>query len=114
MIIDNEIQTISVHQLQKKYENNKSLCLIDVRELHEWQENHIPWAIHIPKDELPMMIQEKILDKNEPIYLHCHSGVRSIYAANCLLQLGYKEVYSVTGGIVEWIKSGYPIKIVFD
>lgn len=114
MAIDQEIQTISVHQLKKQYDTVSDLCLIDVRELNEWQEEHIPRALHIPKDELSVMILEKVPERSQPIYLHCRGGVRSLYAAHCLLELGYQEVYSVDGGIVEWIKAGYPTKAVFD
>lgn len=105
-----KINTIDVHELKKRYDASPDLCLIDVREDHEWHEMHIPGAIHIPKDNLISTIEHKVADKNSPVYLHCRGGVRSLYAANCLAELGYKEVYSVDGGIMEWAASGYPIK----
>ena len=105
-----KVKTISVHELKKRLDSTPNLCIIDVREDHEWQEQHIPWALHIPKDQVSDVIHAKIPDYNCPIYLHCRGGVRSVYAANCLLDLGYKDVYSVEGGIIEWEKSGDPIK----
>lgn len=109
-----QIKTISVHELKAHYDNAEQISLIDVRELDEWREQHIPGAIHIPKDTLISLIQEKIPEHSKPIYLHCRAGVRSLHAANCLLELGYKEVYSVDGGIVEWEKAGYPVKTAID
>lgn len=104
------IKTITVHELKSKMDAQPRLCLIDVRELYEWQEFHIPGAVLIPKDQISTDIGTKVTDKNQPIYLHCKGGVRSLHAAQNLLDLGYTEVYSVDGGIVAWATSGYPVK----
>ncbi|GGI89306.1 rhodanese-like domain-containing protein [Legionella impletisoli] len=102
------IPTISVHQLKQLMESNPALCLIDVREDHEWQDIRIPGAIHVPKDRVSLKIPS-LVDPSQPIYLHCRSGVRSLFAAGCLLEIGYQEVYSVDGGILHWELSGYPV-----
>ncbi len=107
---DHKVNNISVHELKKRRDANPKLCLIDVREDHEWQEQHIPGALHIPKDLLVENIAAKVPAHDHPIYLHCRGGVRSLHAANSLLSMGYKEVYSIDGGIIEWEKSGYPIE----
>ena len=107
---DHKVNTINVHELKKRREENPSLCLIDVREDHEWQEQHIPGALHIPKDTLAAAIAKNIPEHECPIYLHCRGGTRSLQAAHTLLELGYKNVYSVDGGISEWEKSGYPVE----
>jgi rhodanese-related sulfurtransferase len=104
-----EIKTIDVHELKTKMDACPDLCLVDVRELEEWQDVHIPGALHLPKDRIAAEMGTYIQDKNTPIYLHCRSGVRSLYAAESLLNAGYKEVYSVDGGIMEWAMFGYPV-----
>ncbi|KTD16699.1 rhodanese-like domain-containing protein [Legionella jordanis] len=105
-----EIATINVHQLKQLMDENPKLCLIDVRELPEWQTVRIPGAKHIPKDRLTTEIESIAADRKQAIYLHCKGGVRSLYAAKTLLDLGYKEVYSVDGGILEWAMSGYLVE----
>lgn len=105
-----KIKTIDVHQLKKMMENNPNLCLIDVRELEEWQEFHIAGALHIPKDIIASSIATKVPNKDQPIYLHCKGGVRSLFAAQVLTDLGYQEVYSLDGGIIDWAVAGYPIE----
>lgn len=107
---NHDIKTIDVHELKNRMDTQPELNLIDVREHSEWQVLHIPGALHIPKDEISSQIEAKIADKTQPIYLHCRSGVRSLYAAQCLMDKGYNEVYSITGGIVEWAMYGYPIE----
>ena len=104
------IKTIDVHELKNKIAQNPELCLIDVREQEEWQSVRIPNTIHIPKDDISVRISEEVPDKNHPIYLHCKGGVRSLYAAQCLMDLGYQEVYSIDGGIMEWAMFGYPVE----
>lgn len=107
---DHKIATVNVQELKEQMDNNPKTCLIDVRELYEWQMGRIPRAIHIPKDELVARIEEVVPNPDQPIYLHCKGGVRSLYAAHCLLGKGYKEVYSVDGGIDAWIRNGYSIE----
>lgn len=107
---DNEIATISVQELKKRRDTSATLCLIDVRENYEWQTVRIPGAIHIPNDELVHRIDAEAPDRTQAIYLYCKGGVRSLYAAKSLLDMGYEEVYSVDGGIIEWAMLGYPIE----
>ncbi|KGP63546.1 sulfurtransferase [Legionella norrlandica] len=109
-MIRDKINTINVHELKDLMENQTNWHLIDVRELDEWESMHIRGALHIPKDCISFEIENKIPDKSRPIYLHCKSGVRSLYAAQCLIDLGYLEVYSVEGGIMAWATSGYPVE----
>ncbi len=103
------IPCIDVHELKQKKEDNPNLCLIDVREQDEWNQTRIPGAINIPKDTIAERIQEVTEDKHKPIYLHCRSGVRSLYAAHTLMSLGYKQVFSINGGIQEWSMFGYEV-----
>ena len=104
-----EIHEISAPELKKRYDNDPSLCLIDVRENDEWKEQHISWAKHIPKGQLGDNIAALVPNKDHPIYLHCRGGVRSLHAAEALRALGYRNLYSIEGGIMAWISSGYPV-----
>ncbi len=103
------IKTIDVHELKNRMDKQQDLCLIDVRELDEWQAVHIPGSIHIPKDTIPSKLEAAVADKAHPIYLLCKGGIRSIYAAQSLIELGYNEVYSISGGIMEWARAGYAL-----
>lgn len=104
------ISTVSVDELKNQLDKNQSLHLIDVREPHEWEEVHIPQAVLIPKDQIEQSIERSVPDKNSPIYIHCRSGMRSLYAAECLMNMGYQKVYSVDGGIIQWELKGYTVK----
>jgi len=104
-----DISRIDVHELKRQIDANPDLCLIDVREEDEWNQVRIPSAIHIPKNLIAERIDAVTSDKQKPVYLHCRGGVRSLEAAHTLISLGYKQVYSVNGGIQEWIMFGYDV-----
>lgn len=103
------VKRINVEQLKTLQDEQDNLCLIDVRELDEWQEGYIPGAIHIPKGDITIHITQHAPEKDKPIYLQCRSGGRSMQAGAALLAMGYENVYSVDGGIMDWVALGYAI-----
>jgi molybdopterin/thiamine biosynthesis adenylyltransferase/rhodanese-related sulfurtransferase len=82
---------------------------IDIRELEEWQEGHLPGAIHIPRGNLESRIERAAPDKTQPIVLYCESANRTVFGARSLGELGYENVYSLIGGFVEWKRNGLDI-----
>jgi len=77
-----------------------SRTLLDVRQDFEYAEGHLPGARHIPLPELSERLGE--LDKNLPILVYCHGGMRSLAAANMLAGQGFREIMSLKGGIMAW------------
>jgi sulfur-carrier protein adenylyltransferase/sulfurtransferase len=91
--------------------NGSAPVLVDVREQHEFEEAHIPGAIHVPRGHLESRIEGKVGDKNGPIVLYCASGQRSALAAHTLQSLlGYDDVASMTGGITLWKDRGFEVE----
>ena len=91
--------------------NGRGPLLVDVREQHEFEEGHIPGAVHVPRGHLESRIEGAAGDRSEPIVLYCASGNRSALAAHTLEQLlGYQDVASMTGGITLWKDRGYEVE----
>lgn len=86
----------------------KSAQIVDVREHNEWNEGHIPGAIHIPLGELPARLTE--LDSQRPVITVCRSGRRSLKAAEQLLAGGFQDAKSLAGGMIDWTKSGQRVE----
>src|SRR5712692_7298080 len=82
--------------------------LIDVRESDEWRQGHIPQAVAIPRGFLELRVEEKVPDHKTPVILQCASGTRSLLAARTLKELGYENVYNMTGGFNSWKDRGLP------
>jgi phage shock protein E len=85
-----------------------SARVIDVREKEEWDEEHIPDAIHLSRGVLEWKIADKIPDPNTTVILHCGGGGRSALAAESLQKMGYKNVRSMAGGFKAWKTVGLP------
>lgn len=83
--------------------------LVDVREIGEWKQGHVPGSINIPLGELPKRLGE--LDHNATTLVICLSGSRSAAAARMLTAQGIKEVYNVSGGTSRWRRRGLPFSV---
>jgi molybdopterin/thiamine biosynthesis adenylyltransferase/rhodanese-related sulfurtransferase len=85
--------------------------LIDVRRFDEWEQGHIPGAIHIPRGSLESRIEGLVPDRNATIVVYCASGERSAFGAKSLGELGYEHVSSLAGGFTDWKRNGYEIDL---
>jgi rhodanese-related sulfurtransferase len=82
--------------------------LIDVREQGEWQQGHIPGAMHLARSMIEIQIGALVPDLKTPIILYCSGGVRSLLAAENLQRIGYTNVKSLAGGSKTWCNAGLP------
>jgi molybdopterin/thiamine biosynthesis adenylyltransferase/rhodanese-related sulfurtransferase len=85
--------------------------LVDVRRHDEWEQGHIPGAIHIPRGSLESRIEGLVPDRDAEIIVYCASGERSAFGAKSLGELGYGHVSSLAGGFTEWKRNGYDIDL---
>ncbi len=110
--IKSQITEKSVEELKQALEQDQ--LVLDVREPQEHAQGIIPGALAIPRGVLEFNIfnlpQLKDLQDDQslqvPIYIYCASGGRSACAANSLQQIGFKQVYSVAGGVKAWTDTG--------
>jgi molybdopterin/thiamine biosynthesis adenylyltransferase/rhodanese-related sulfurtransferase len=79
---------------------------VDVREMDEWEQGHIPGAVHVPRGNLESRIEGVATDRSVPVVLYCAAGNRSVFAARTLEELGYESVYSLVGGFTDWKRNG--------
>jgi molybdopterin/thiamine biosynthesis adenylyltransferase/rhodanese-related sulfurtransferase/molybdopterin converting factor small subunit len=87
-------------EVKAKIDRHEPFVLIDVREPHEYQIGHIPYAKLIPLGELPKRVNE--LNSADEIVAHCKSGMRSAKAVDFLKQAGFRKVKNMKGGILSW------------
>ncbi len=81
--------------------------VLDVRTQEEWNAGHIPGATLIPLDQLSSRVGE--LPEDQEIVIYCRSGNRSAQALDLLTGVGFSEIYSMDGGINDWIQAGYEV-----
>jgi rhodanese-related sulfurtransferase len=100
--------TISVSDAYQLYQNGA--FVLDVRTQEEWNEFHAPNTQLIPLDQLPSRLAE--VPRDRQIVVVCRSGNRSQQGRDILLNAGFEQVTSMSGGLNEWRSSGYPIEPV--
>ncbi|MGZ9234373.1 MAG: rhodanese-like domain-containing protein [Anaerolineales bacterium] len=96
---------IGVSDAYNLYQNGA--FVLDVRTLEEWNEFHAPNTTLIPLDQLSSRVKE--VPRDRQIVVVCRSGNRSQQGRDILLEAGFEQVTSMTGGLSEWRASGYPI-----
>jgi hydroxyacylglutathione hydrolase len=83
--------------------------ILDVRELSEWREGHIPGSLHRPYHDLHSLPDE--IDPARPVAAICATGQRSATAASLLAAHGAHDVvHVVDGGVPLWGRLGHPIE----
>jgi rhodanese-related sulfurtransferase len=81
--------------------------VLDVRELHEYRDGHIPGSLHIPLREVGRRLRE--IDREREVIVVCRSGSRSGAAAKLLGDHGY-QVQNLRGGMIAWSRAGLPVR----
>jgi len=100
------VKEINIEQLQQL---TSPYLLIDVREDREWQNGHLPNAVHIGKGVIERDIEVAVTDKSTPLVLYCGGGFRSALAGDVLQLMGYIDVLSLAGGYTAWVNAGLPL-----
>ena len=95
-----EVTEMSVSELYAKIQQDPRAVVIDIREFSETNLGSIPSATLIPRGVLEMQIDSaesikqrfSTLDElaEQPVYLLCRSGARSVFSAISLQQMGFK------------------------
>lgn len=100
---DTTIRTVNATEFNQLLENSKPIQLVDVRTPEEFQNEHIPGAIliDVKSADFNRLAEEK-LNKELPVAVYCRSGMRSLKAANQLKEKGFKPIYNLKGGFIEW------------
>ncbi len=104
--VRDEIDEVDAHRAQGLLASDTPPAVIDVRERDEWEEGHIPGAVHVPRSFLESRIEQAVPDRERPIVLYCAGGSRSAFAAKALAELGYTHVSSLAGGFTDWKRNG--------
>jgi len=101
MILDNALHRgrniITTGELSQQ---RAKFTVIDVRSHKDFEKGHIEGAINIPLEHLKENAEQ--FSKEEPIVVHCNKGVTGNAAQNLLINLGFRDVYNLSGGYKEY------------
>ena len=106
--VNKYVPQISADSLKAKIERGDDFYLIDVRQPNEYREGNIDVATLIPRGELEFLISDSIFweeqflyvpQKDNEIIVYSQTGNRGALAAQALIQIGFKNVKNLTGGL---------------
>jgi molybdopterin/thiamine biosynthesis adenylyltransferase/rhodanese-related sulfurtransferase len=106
--VKSEIDEISTPDAHALVQSDHPPVVLDVRELDEWQEGHLPGALHVPRGNLESRIESLLPQKDADVLVYCAVGARSAFAVKTLEELGYTSLRSLAGGFTDWKRNGYP------
>ena len=103
----NKINPVEFQQLIKK----PGGVLLDVRSQNEYKNGHIANSGQLNYYALDFRKRLLLLPKNEPVYLYCNTGWRSEKAAQILAENGYRNVFNLEHGIMDWELQNLPVVV---
>ncbi len=104
------IREITIEEVKQKQEAGESFLFLDIREDHEWMQGRAAGATHLGRGILERDIHNLAENQEAEIVLYCGGGYRSALSADNLQKMGYRNVFSMAGGIRSWREAGYPVE----
>jgi rhodanese-related sulfurtransferase len=99
----NEIREIAPHQLARMKPHP---LIIDIREEREYLLGHIEGGVHLSRNTLESKVLEIAPEFDTPIVIYCAVGSSCVSAAEALRRLGYQKIFSLEGGLQNWLEAG--------
>jgi molybdopterin/thiamine biosynthesis adenylyltransferase/rhodanese-related sulfurtransferase len=91
--------------------HKQGAVLLDVREVDEVASGSPRGALRMGRGFLELRIEDAVPELDRPLLVMCAGGVRSLFAAEALKHLGYRNVKSVAGGFNRWKNNGLPFEM---
>lgn len=82
--------------------------LIDVRTKKEFRKERLPNSILADKKKVLLSIADT-LDHEQPLFVYCDEGSRSFTACILLADEGFKKIYNLEDGLIEWKRAGFQV-----
>lgn len=93
------------YSLTQKHPN---ALIVDVRPSEKFAQYRIQNAMPLP-DKEGLLSLEKVVNKNDTIFIYCEKELRSEPAAQALDSIGYTNIYELKGGLISWRRNGLPL-----
>lgn len=94
--IDKKNKLITPQELTDRIDNGEKFQIIDTRATKQYEVSNVDGAVNIPLAKLRE--EAKSLDPNLPTVTYCNKGVTGNAAQNVLINMGFKEVFNLSGG----------------
>jgi glyoxylase-like metal-dependent hydrolase (beta-lactamase superfamily II)/rhodanese-related sulfurtransferase len=104
------IPFVSLDELAARLGGRRNdFVILDVRERDAYAAGHVPGALHLPRGQLELKVDQVFPDPDLEILAVCELGKISTLAAATLQQLGFRRAVALDGGMKSWREQGYPV-----
>ncbi|MCY0871639.1 MAG: rhodanese-like domain-containing protein [Acidithiobacillus caldus] len=111
-----EVPEVDCETVQGWFEMGDDVLVVDVRQREDYEAGRLPGAVHAPRDHLEALADPNYLRchpelaraHNRRVLLYCDSVTRSLLAARTLKDMGFVEVYNLSGGYHVWEAEDLP------
>jgi glyoxylase-like metal-dependent hydrolase (beta-lactamase superfamily II)/rhodanese-related sulfurtransferase len=90
--------------------SDRDLLVLDVRERDAFIAGHVPGAMHLPRGQLELRVNQDLPDPTRRIVTCCEFGRVSTLAAATLHTMGFARAVALDGGMKAWREAGYPLE----
>jgi rhodanese-related sulfurtransferase len=114
-IAERQVDVMSPYKLKEMIDEDEDFILIDIREPDQISRGEIFHIdnVRLTRGYLEFKIESKVPNQKSKIVVYCCSGKRSLLAAKRLRELGYRNVYSLEGGLQHWVEVGMPLDTAY-
>lgn len=106
-----DVQSISVSALRQLVEAGEAPVILDVRTPGEFAHMHVPGAVNRAMGSVALKTWLTMpASREQPVYVICQSGGRSLRVAQELLSAGFSSVTNVEGGTQAWRDASFPLE----
>ena len=103
-----KVSNLNVSEFATKIADS-SVTLVDVRTPGEFMSGHITGATNIDFESGTFEADIQKLDKSKSYAVYCRSGNRSGQATALMVKDGFKVVFNLNGGVIDWTGAGQPL-----
>ena len=96
--------------LMQENAGNRNFVVVDVRTPGEFSQGHLNGALLIDYRSPDFRQEVAMLDRTKTYLVYCRTGNRSTGAVGIMKELGFRSLYHMDGGIVQWEADGLPVR----
>jgi thiosulfate sulfurtransferase len=94
-----EIPQIQIHEAKRKLDD-KTCLFVDIRDAGSYRAARIPGAVHLDDSNIQDFLHNTA--KEQPVVVYCYHGNSSLGATAFLIENGFRDVASMSGGFEAW------------
>ncbi len=108
-VIIQDLTATQALSLIQRHADNKDFIILDVRTPREYRAGHIPEAMLLDFHSASFSDSLNKLDRSKTYLIYCQTGYRSSRTVQIIERMGFKSVYHLQRGVLEWYQNRLPL-----